>query len=65
MLTVNGELVKGMKEAAEYFKVSEKTLRNWLSSGKIARPPETRQGTRVLRYFPDDYLEQAKHDLGI
>jgi len=58
-------LEKGMKEAASFFKVSEKTLRNWLNSGKLPPPPEVRQGMRKLRYFPDHYLEHVKETLGL
>ncbi len=65
MITVEGKLEKGMKEASEFFQISEKTLRNWIKSGRIPVPPQTRQGTRVLRYFPEDYLIKAKSILGI
>lgn len=65
VITVDGKLEKGMKEAAEFFNVSEKTLRNWLKDDKLPVPPDTKQGTRTLRYFPDQYLEQAKDVLGV
>lgn len=65
MLVVDGKLEKGMKEAADFFQVSEKTLRNWLNSGKLSPPPQIRQGTRVLRYFPEKYLWDAKDHLGL
>ena len=48
MITVDGKLMKRMKEAAESFQISEKTLRNWLKSGKILPLPDTRQGASVL-----------------
>lgn len=61
MIPVNGKLEKGMKEAADSLHVSEKTLRSWLAKGKFPPPPVVRQGTRVLKYFPDHYLREAEN----
>lgn len=60
MIAVNGKLEKGMKEMAAELEISEKTLRKYLSDGKLPKPESTRQGTRNLRYFTDDYIEAAK-----
>lgn len=60
VITVDGKLEKGMKETASDLKISEKTLRKYLLDGKLPVPESTRQGTRKLRYFTDDYIERAK-----
>lgn len=61
MILVNGKYEKGMKEAAAFFPISEKGLREWIRKGRIERPPTVRQGTRILKYFPDDFLRRMKN----
>lgn len=63
MITINGKSYKTTVDAAKNLGVSTKTVREYIKRGIIAEPPEVRQGLRVIRYFPDDYLKKARADI--
>ena len=43
--------------------VSEKTIRQWIDTGIIDRPPEIGWGLRDVWIFPAEYIAKAKEDL--
>lgn len=60
MITVDGVGYNTIKDAADYLKVSQKTVRIWIKRRIIAAPPEVAYGTRLISVFPEAYLVRAK-----
>jgi len=59
MLTINGEKVNTVSDAAHWFGVSVKTVREWINKGIIPEPPTKEHGIKEVHIFPDEYLEDA------
>ena len=60
MVMIEGKTYYTIVDAAKTFAVSTKTIRNYISHGIIPDPPEIRYGLRTMKYFPLDYMEEAK-----
>lgn len=59
MLRINGTDYKTISDAAAWFEVSVKTVRQWIEKGVIPKPPKKDYGTRDIEVFTDEYLEEA------
>lgn len=57
---VNGTSYPTISDASDHFKVSTKTIREWIEKGVIPQPPTVEYGTRELQIFPSDYLRKAE-----
>ena len=51
-----------VQEVAEYMKVSEKTVRNWVNAGELARIPIGRKEYRIKRSDLDEFMERRRGD---
>lgn len=52
-----------VKDAADEFGVSTKTVTEWINKGIIPEPPTVEVGTRVFRHFSPAYMVKAKRAL--
>ena len=52
-----------MSDAASYFGVAVKTIRDWVNKGIISKPPQIEYGAGFLDIYPDEYIEKAKLEL--
>ena len=50
-------------DAAKEFKVSSKTVENWINDGIIPEPPVLERGLGDIRIFPPSYMKRAKKAL--
>lgn len=57
---VNGSSYPTISDASDHFKVSTKTIREWIEKGVIPAPPTVEYGTRELQIFPPNYLREAE-----
>ena len=60
MVIIEGKTYYTIADAAKTFAVSTKTIRNYISNGIIPDPPEIQYGLRTVKYFPQDYMGEAK-----
>lgn len=60
MLKIKGENYNTVSDAAAYFGVSIKTIKDWQKKGIIPKPPRKNYGIRVVEVYPDDYLKEAE-----
>ena len=63
MIVINGTSYQTTVDAARKLGVSSKTVRDYIKRGIIPEPPEVRQGLRLIKYFPDEYLEKARNEI--
>jgi predicted site-specific integrase-resolvase len=63
MMVIHGVRYQTLRDAAEIFGVSSKTIRSWIKNEIIPEPPIVQQGARRISVFPPDYIEQAKKAL--
>lgn len=56
MLRIDGEDHKTVSDAAKWFQVSVKTVREWIRTEVLPPPPRKEMGLREVDVFPDDYL---------
>ncbi len=59
MIRTGGQTYPTITDAADYFKVSTKTVAAWIVKGIIPAPPHITYGTRTVEVFPATYLEEA------
>ncbi|GAB6909939.1 hypothetical protein JCM12296A_57870 [Desulfosarcina cetonica] len=59
-MVLNGEKHQTVSDAATYFGVKTKTVREWIKKGIISEPPSVTHGVRTVATFPDDYLRKAQ-----
>lgn len=59
VVIVNGVSHPSIADGSRYFKVSTKTIRQWIEKGIIPHPPTIDYGTRELQIFTDEYLRSA------
>lgn len=59
----SGTTIPTIQEAASYFDVSRKTIREWIRKEIIPAPPEVEYGTRTVQTFPEEYLKKAEADV--
>ncbi len=62
-MRINGKEVPTLAEAARIFGVTAKTVRQWIDSEIISKPPQIEHGARVIDYFPSEYMERAQREL--
>ena len=60
MIIIKGKAYNTTIDAARVLGVSSKTVRDYIKKGIISNPPEIKYGIRIIKYFPEDYLEKAK-----
>jgi len=60
MIIVNGKVYHTTIDAAAMLGVSAKTVRDYIKKGILPEPPLLRQGIRVMKHFPPEYIEEAK-----
>jgi DNA-binding transcriptional MerR regulator len=63
MIIIKGKAYNTMVDIAHALGVSAKTVRGYIEKGIISAPPEVNYGLRVIKYFPEDYLEKARRDI--
>jgi hypothetical protein len=63
MMKIDGKDYKTISDAAAWFHVSVRTLRQWIDNGIIPQPPKMYHGLREIEVFTDEYLEEAKRVL--
>jgi len=63
MIIVKGKTHCTIVDAAEQLGVSPKTIRDYIHKGIIPEPPEIKYGLRILKHFPLEYMDLAKHHL--
>lgn len=59
MVRVQGKDYPTISDVTEKFGVSVKAIRDWINKGIIPRPPQIAQGTKLMDYFPPEYVESA------
>lgn len=59
MIEINGKRYNTLIDAANFFGISSKTVRDWIKKKVIPKPPQIRQGLREIDYYPKEYLDQA------
>lgn len=59
MVRVHGKDYPTISDVKEKFGVSVKTIREWMTKEIIPRPPQIAQGTKLMDYFPPEYVENA------
>lgn len=60
MISVNDKQYRTIEDAAKDFKVSAKTVAEWIKRGIIDSPPEIEYGVRSVRVFPYEYMKKAQ-----
>lgn len=60
MITIDGQQYPTLQEAAKFFGVSSKTIREYMNKGIIPQPPTIEYGLREVAIFPSEYLQEAK-----
>lgn len=63
MVTVNGKDYITISDVKKDFGVSVKAIRDYINKGIIPRPPQVAHGTKLIDYFPPEYVEVAKNSL--
>jgi hypothetical protein len=63
MISIGDKPYRTIEDAAKEFKVSSKTVGEWIKRGIIDRPPEIEYGVRSVRFFTAEYLSKAKADV--
>jgi hypothetical protein len=63
MITIDGVQHRTIADAARDFKVSTRTVRNWIDSGVIPTPPTVEHGVRNLEVFGEEYMNLAQKSL--
>ena len=59
MIEVNGKRYNTLIDAANFLKVSSKSVRDYIKKGIIPKPKKIQQGLRTISIFPKEYLEKA------
>lgn len=60
MVRVQGRDYPTVSDVSKEFNVSVKAIRDWIKKGIIPHPPQIAQGTKLIDYFPQEYVEAAK-----
>ncbi|MFH1070627.1 MAG: helix-turn-helix domain-containing protein [Candidatus Glassbacteria bacterium] len=60
MINIKGKNYNTVSDAAKYFGVSVKTVRDYIKRGIIPEPPKISQGLREIDIYPDEYIKQAQ-----
>lgn len=60
MMKIDGIEYRTIADAAAWFGVSVKTIRQWIEKGIIPKPPKKEYGTRDIEVFTDEYLKEAE-----
>ncbi len=63
MVIIEGKAYYTTADAAKSLGVSAKTIRSYIEKGIIPEPPEIQSGLRTFKYFPQDYMGEAKEIL--
>ncbi len=60
MVIIEGKTYYTTTDAAKALGVSAKTIRSYIEKGIIPEPPEVQSGLRTFKFFPQDYMGEAK-----
>ena len=61
--TKDGKILQTVSEAADHFRVSCKTVNDWIKKEIIPVPPQETYGLRSISTFPTDYIDEATRAL--
>jgi hypothetical protein len=64
MISIGGTQYQTVIDAAATWRVSTKTVREWIAQGIIPKPPTVMQGRRRWDTFPQDYMKRANEARG-
>ncbi len=57
---VMNDRILTVREAAEYMRVSERTIRDWVKSGRLASVPIGKREYRIQQSAIDKFIEDQK-----
>lgn len=63
MIAVDGKNYPTIEDAIKQFRVSAKTVYEWIDNGIIDQPPTADQGLRTVKIFPKSYMQKAMKDV--
>jgi hypothetical protein len=63
MIALDGKNYPTIEDAIKQFRVSAKTVYEWIENGIIDEPPTADQGLRTVKIFPKSYMRKAKKDV--
>ncbi len=63
MIALNGKNYPTIEDAVKQFRVSAKTVYEWIENGVINEPPTADQGLRTVKIFPKSYMRKAIKDV--
>ncbi len=62
-MKIQGKEHNTVKDAAAFFGVTAKTVKNWISDGVISKPGTLPYGKGEIEVFPESYLTAEKERL--
>jgi hypothetical protein len=63
VIVIHGQTYLTIVDAAQMIGVSAKTVREYIAKGIIPEPPVVRYGIRLIKHFPQGYMEDAVNTL--
>jgi predicted site-specific integrase-resolvase len=63
VIVIHDQTYLTIVDAAKRIGVSAKTVREYIAKGIIPEPPVVRYGIRLIKHFPQNYMENAAKTL--